>query len=780
MDDSTSRTQSRRDLYFEHVPTLLACLNDAGELLRLNARWDGRLGWSREELEGRDLHTLLSEQDAGLCSQALLRASAGEEVELELALRTRFGTWQLQRWSVRHEPQSQLYFARVEELDGVQRLAPSIYARLELDTGLFPEELVYFVGAFKRQVYTILSPDGSIRYESPGVRALTGWEAEDLVGRPSFDFIHPEDLPAAVEVISRLASGPVNEPPMVYRFRRRDGGWAWLESDGVTIYREGVIHSIVLVSREVSAQRNEREQSAARIRELEQALVEQRALLTQAQAAAQRAAWAEEVVRSSNSSYIGWALLRQMGDRWSMLGGNGRIEPWGEVREGGVVVLSEPAQRICVRSLEAQRIVREEVVLGQTRSQLIGCPGSGQDVMILVDRPEEVAEVSLSADSSQEVSVGLTDSARRALLHELRTPINAILGYTELLEEEVDRAHHGDLRRIRLSARAAGAMLAGLLESWRAQAPGRALAMERLTLEPALVEWRELMSVIAPQQALAGLRVDSEVQAVYTDPHKLKQGLLAMGYGASRVGRLLGLEVSWQGRQSVCFVVHASEASAARLEDEQRGALRILGLGLAQRLSEELGGRLEILVEGTSARVILTLPQRVSASSEFVAHRGPDMNRDVALDPETLEELSEAQDEQDAVVLVIEDNEESQTYLARALRRHPYHVLFAGDGLQGLSMARQLLPAVIILDVVMPTLDGWSVLAQLKQEPALAHIPVIVHSVIEDPELARQLGAAESLSKPAPRDALLAALERLCRRTKTPSRGMQSVDEGLP
>lgn len=778
MDDTLSPgAPSRRDPYFEHSPALLACLDEGGSLLRLNARWDGRLGWRRDELEGRPLASLVGAPGAQRVADALARAAQGEEVSVDLDMMTRFDTLQPLRWLFRHEPLSQRFFASVEELEPQRRYALLDYGQLEQQTGLFPEELVYFVGAFKRQVYTILNPDGSIRYESPGILAITGWGDDELIGQPSFDLIHPDDRAVAVDVISRLSLGPFSAAPMVYRFRRRDGSWVWLESDGVTIYREGAIHSIVLVSRDVSAslaaQRDQAAQHAKLDAELRQLRAEIGAQAARASGVAQRV----EVMRTSDESIIGWALLRGHDPGWSLLGGNARIEPWGTVGEGGAVTLHPDAEALCLRSRQLQRIVHDEVTSGADRARLYACLASGADVMLLVDRPDEdsLEERETEVREVREV-VGLTEQARRALHHELRTPLNAILGYTELLEEELPPAHHSDLHRIRQSARLEGAMLSGLLESWRAQGPSRELALERIELNDLLQEWRALMGSMALQPTGGSPQLIAEVGAVYTDPHKLRLALFALGHWASRAGRLESLEVCWRdqgpSRDTVCFCVRAAGATSATLEREGAGPLRALSQGLAQRMAEELGAALVVALEPRGVTLKLELPQRVSASAELAI--------DVQLDPDTLEEMSEAQGDEQPVILVIDDNAEIHEYLGRLLRRQPYHLIFAPDGRQGLVMARQLLPAAILLDVVMPSIDGWSVLAQLKQEPMLARIPVIIHSIIEERELARQLGAADSLPKPVTREQLLAALDRVCRRTKTPPRGVQGVDEGKP
>jgi len=100
--------------------------------------------------------------------------------------------------------------------------------------------------------------------------------------------------------------------------------------------------------------------------------------------------------------------------------------------------------------------------------------------------------------------------------------------------------------------------------------------------------------------------------------------------------------------------------------------------------------------------------------------------------------------------------------VTRFLSKHGYRVATATDGARGLALARELHPVAITLDVLMPGLDGWGVLAALKADPALAAIPVVMVSMLDDAPVGYALGAAEYLVKPVERDRLLAALER-CR-----------------
>ncbi|MDH3583152.1 MAG: response regulator, partial [Phycisphaerae bacterium] len=111
-------------------------------------------------------------------------------------------------------------------------------------------------------------------------------------------------------------------------------------------------------------------------------------------------------------------------------------------------------------------------------------------------------------------------------------------------------------------------------------------------------------------------------------------------------------------------------------------------------------------------------------------------------------------------VLVIDDDPDARQLMQRFLGKAGFRVLAAPSGEVGLELAREHRPAAITLDVMMPSMDGWAVLSQLKAAPELADIPVIMLTMVEDKDLGYALGASDYLSKPVDRDRLLSALSR--------------------
>jgi CheY-like chemotaxis protein len=123
-------------------------------------------------------------------------------------------------------------------------------------------------------------------------------------------------------------------------------------------------------------------------------------------------------------------------------------------------------------------------------------------------------------------------------------------------------------------------------------------------------------------------------------------------------------------------------------------------------------------------------------------------------------------------ILLVEDNEPSRDALSRRLARRGFQVATAADGQEGVSLARQARPDLILMDLGLPVLDGWEATRQLKGDPATRHIPIIVlsaHAMTNDRELALAAGADGFDTKPVRFDPLLATIQGLLARAALPS-----------
>jgi len=120
-------------------------------------------------------------------------------------------------------------------------------------------------------------------------------------------------------------------------------------------------------------------------------------------------------------------------------------------------------------------------------------------------------------------------------------------------------------------------------------------------------------------------------------------------------------------------------------------------------------------------------------------------------------------------VLVIEDDADVREMVATLLKTRGYESAVCADGVEAFAqLYAGLWPCMILLDLMMPKMDGWQFMEQLRAVPAFSRIPVVVLSAYGSPEGVRSLGAADYLRKPFDPDALVAAVEQYCSKASSP------------
>jgi len=129
-------------------------------------------------------------------------------------------------------------------------------------------------------------------------------------------------------------------------------------------------------------------------------------------------------------------------------------------------------------------------------------------------------------------------------------------------------------------------------------------------------------------------------------------------------------------------------------------------------------------------------------------------------------------------VLVIDDDATARELIADHLKAEGFSVVTAAGGVEGLKLAKELRPTAITLDVMMPDLDGWSVLAALRQDPELAEIPVIMITIVDEHRRGIALGAAGYLTKPIDRERLHRLVTRF-RASTPPTRVLLVEDDAV-
>ncbi|MBA2245040.1 MAG: response regulator, partial [Gemmatimonadetes bacterium] len=358
--------------------------------------------------------------------------------------------------------------------------------------------------------------------------------------------------------------------------------------------------------------------------------------------------------------------------------------------------------------------------------------------------------------------------------HELRTPLNAIIGYSEMLLEEAGELGQAelvpDLEKIRTAGKHLLGLINDILDLSKIEAGKMELYLERFEVAQLIHEvGSTVRPLIEKRGSTLALRL-GELGQMRADSTKVRQILLNLLSNAGKFteqgsvtleaererGRLTfrirdtGIGMTPEQVAKLFQPFTQVDASTTR-----RYGGTGLGLTISKRFAAIMGGTIQVESEpGVGTTFTLHLPAEVA---DPVTAHSPAASDPAAVAAEVLE----AADSADPTVLVIDDEVSAREVIGRMLTRQGMRVLHAASGEQGLRLARTHRPDVITLDVMMPGMDGWTVLGALKADPLLAEIPVVMVSMVDEKNRGYSLGAAKYLTKPVERGKLIAVLRQL-------------------
>ena len=354
--------------------------------------------------------------------------------------------------------------------------------------------------------------------------------------------------------------------------------------------------------------------------------------------------------------------------------------------------------------------------------------------------------------------------------HELRTPLNAIIGLTEMMVTNAARFGTEKAAEPLRRVYRAGTHLLGLinqvLDLSKIEAGKLELSPESVSLAPLIDEVIGTARQLAEQNKNR-LTVESQegLGTLTVDPMRLRQILLNLMSNACKFTKqgevILRVKKVMDGRNWIEFAVADTgigmtpEQQAKLFEEftqaDSSTARRYggtgLGLAITRKLARMMGGDVMVASEAGKGSVFTVRLPGAAASPDISLTDG-------------------MQAPAGDCVLVVDDDATARELISDQLRAEGFSVVTAAGGLEGLRRAKELHPIAITLDVMMPDLDGWSVLAALRQDAELAEIPVIMVTILDEPRRAVALGAAGYLSKPIDRE----RLRRLVGRFRSPAR----------
>ena len=429
----------------------------------------------------------------------------------------------------------------------------------------------------------------------------------------------------------------------------------------------------------------------------------------------------------------------------------------------------------------------------------------------LEDRVIEKTSELVRVNKELEKSSKLKSQFIATMSHELRTPISSVLGFAELLMDEtfghltekqkkyVDTIYNSGSHLLQL--------INNILDIAKIESGQMELRCESFLVPQAIAEVENVIKpLIDKKKQKFTLKIDKNVSIVKADRIKFKQILYNLlsnavkftpeggeiileaevisGSNAYKGSSILSIPIQQlrisvvdtgigikKEDQEIIFSEFVQIDSSFSRKFEGTG----LGLALTKKFVELQGGNIYVeSEEGKGSRFIVVLPLFDFAVIE-------EETKKFLRDKEVSDyiDIFEERSKEAPLILVVDDDPSALEMVTLCLVNGGYRIAHARNGDEALKKTRELKPFAVLLDVMLPGKDGWEVLQELKSDPEVKDIPVVIFSIVDNKDLGFALGASEYLVKPVDKATILKKLEQLSFATKKSRRvvNMLCIDD---
>ncbi|MBY0524530.1 MAG: response regulator [Gemmataceae bacterium] len=605
------------------------------------------------------------------------------------------------------------------------------------------------------EVLCICGYDGFFKRLNPAWETTFGWTRAELMAEPFLNFIHPDDRAPTVAEIERIATGGITRSFEI-RGRRRDGEYLWMLWNARAIPGEALFYA---TGRDIT-ERKRAEEDRDRFFTLSLDML----CIADFQGYFRRLnpAWQQT---------LGWELAELTYKPFLEF-----VHP--DDRAATVHEMQHLLDGNNTISFENRYRCRDGSYKWMLWSAI---PFADQGLIYatardITYRKRAEEELRTAKDAAEAASRSKSEFLAK-MSHELRTPLNSVIGFANILlknkgqnQREQDLTY---LSRILANGKHLLTLINDVLDLAKVEAGRMEVELAPVSLAALVAEVLSQLEGQVRQRDLQLLsRLPPDVEPILTDPGKLKQVLINLVGNAlkfTETGSVtVQVETEADGRRPVCIDVidtgigippERQQAVFQAFQQADNTTTRKyggtgLGLAISRSLCQLLNYELDVssaVGRGSTFRVWLKprqtrlIPPQVKAQLVAAA-------TDAGPHPPILGSGKR--------VLVIDDQSDSRILLVHYLEDLGCRVMTAASGMEGLKLAQTHRPDLITLDLMMPSMDGWEVLKQLKADPHLQDVPVVVVSIVASENRGVLLGAVDLLDKPLTRDKLADVLRR--------------------